>query len=165
MQVRSGSNNRTLTSIGDVQTCAVADLDIVGAVIAFAEGEAIQITRDMVGRSCVCVPVGIDLVPGAGSGDVHRVLLFIAMERAIKTLAALNSDVPLYATELACGAMVLASITVTAVASTAAAAVSTIAAMTATDSLIPSGLSALVAATLLLVGVTGAGVGEAGRRV
>ena len=117
----------------------------------------------MVGRYCVRVPVGINLVPDTGSGDVRRVLLFIiAMERAIKTVTTLNGDMPLYATELARGAMVVASIT-------AAAAVSTIAVVTATNSLIPSGLSALVVVTRLLVGVvggvTGAAVGEAGGRV
>ena len=86
---RSGSINRTLTKMFDVQTCSVANLDSVVAVVALTEGETIQVAGDMVRCARVRVPVRINLVASASSDVIRRVLLLVAMEGGVKALAAL----------------------------------------------------------------------------
>ena len=91
----SGSTNRTMTNMCDVQTCSVAHLNIVVAVVALPDVEAVEVARDVVRRARVRVPVGINLIPGTSAGDVSRGLLLIvvaAVEGRVEALVALQRD-------------------------------------------------------------------------
>jgi hypothetical protein len=148
----SGSINRTMTNVFNAQTCSVAHLDVVVAVVEFAEGEAVEVARDVVGGSSVRIPVRIHLVPSlvptsVGAGDVGRRLLLLAMEGTVKALVALHHNMTDLATKLADRA--LPAVGASAAVAVAATIAATIAAtLIATASLVATAPSTAVAATL-----------------
>ena len=111
--------NRTMTNMGDMQTCAVADVHLLVAVVALADVQPIKITSDVIRRAAVHVPDRVGVVGGRGS--VHRVLL--TGEGMIEAAATAKSHMSWLAADLAGRTIVLmcARVGVASAAATVAA--------------------------------------------
>ena len=56
--------NSAMTNMGNLQTCAVADVHLLGAVVALLDVQTIEITGDVISGAAVGVPGGLDVVGG-----------------------------------------------------------------------------------------------------
>ena len=156
--------NSTISNMGDLQTCAIADMDLCIAVVALADVEAVKVVGDVVGGPGIHVPgwVGDGSVVG-GRGSVHGVLL--TRVSIIEAATAAGSDMPGLATDLAGGTVVLMSSVVTSaiavVATTIAAALAASATMTPTATVattVAASTRGVAVATLATMGVAGVAV-------
>jgi hypothetical protein len=103
-----------MTNMENMQTCVIADMHLLIAVVALADVEAVEVVGDVVGCPGIHVPGWVGVVGGCCS--IGRVLL--PSEGVIETAAAAYGDVPYLATNLTDRALVVVGV---AAASSAAA--------------------------------------------
>lgn len=84
--------NNTSTNLTDSHTCSIGGVDLVVPVILVTGRDLLQLTRNVVGGTGICVPVGVYPVGGSGGGR-RAGLRGRAGEGCVKALEAAQYDV------------------------------------------------------------------------
>lgn len=137
----SNNINRTMTDMRNVQTCSIADLNLLLAIVPLLYGQSIQITCDVVGCPCISIPIGVNLVGCICHNNWCRVC-FIYLIWMIETMITFYCRVPNLATHLT------SWLRTTTTLMTSTIEVTTTALATASPSLIGIGVGGIVSTTL-----------------
>ena len=85
------SINCTLTNASDLQTCSVADLEAIVAVVVLTHVETLSVAGDVVGCARIHVPVGFNLV--RGDRVIGGVVFLLSTVGVIEAAVAAEGDV------------------------------------------------------------------------
>ena len=85
-----------MTSMQNLQTCSIADLNLFTSMIAFMHSETIQVTDNTINGACV-VPIWINLVGGSSRQCRRRRFILIGL---IHPISAANDSMPHFSADL-----------------------------------------------------------------
>jgi hypothetical protein len=120
--------NSTMTNMGDMQTCTIADVNLFIAVVALTDVEAVEVVGDVVRCPGIHVPasigvVGVVVVVVEGGGSVHRVLL--SGEGMVKATTTAEGIMPNRAADLAHWAVIIRVVVAGVIASSTSSSIAT----------------------------------------